>query len=96
MQAAGGISLHLAQARLGVERPVPDEAIAPPTGREIVACARYGITEDVLAGDQSPREAVKNCGMRGGRKCTLLDHAAPANISGIGQRDIGQELSAHR
>ncbi len=44
----------------------------------------------MLAIEQSPSEAVKDGGMRGGRERRFLDHAAPGDVARVDQIDIGE------
>jgi hypothetical protein len=50
----------------------------------------------MLAIEQSPSEAVKDGGMRGGRERRFLDHAAPGDVARVDQIDIGENLPPHR
>ena len=63
MDAARGVGLHLGERGRGIDRAVPNEAVAPAAGSEVVKGAGHRIAEDVLAVEEAPSEAVEDSGM---------------------------------
>src|SRR4029077_6879673 len=96
MDAARGVGLHLREGRSGVDRAIPYEAKPSASGSEVVKRAGHRIAEDMLAIEQSPSEAVKDGGMRGGRERRFLDHAAPTDVASVDEIDVGEHLPPHR
>jgi hypothetical protein len=77
MHAARGVGLHVGECGRGVDRAVPDEAIAPAAGSEVAKGAGHRIAEDVLAVEEAPSEAVEDSGMGRGRE--------PGDAAGVDQ-----------
>ena len=63
MDAAGGVGLHLCERSCGIDRAVPDEAVPPASGSEVVKGAGHRLAEDVLVIEEAPSEAAENGGM---------------------------------
>jgi hypothetical protein len=89
MDAAGGVGLHLYERGCGIHRAVPDEAVPPASGSEVVKGAGHRIAEDVFVIEEAPREAVEDGGMCGGRERRFLDRAAPGDVAGVDQINLG-------
>src|SRR5580698_8934216 len=96
MDAALGVRLHLGERRSRLDRAIPYEAEPPASRSGIVKRAGHRIAKDMLAIEQSPSEAVKDGGMRGGRERRFLDHAAPTDVASVDEIDVGEHLSPHR
>ena len=95
MDAARSVGLHLSERR-SVDRAVPDEAVAAPSGSKVVKRAGRRIAEDVFAIEEAPSEAVKDGAMRGRRERRFLDHAAPGDVASVDEINIGEHLPPHR
>ena len=96
VDVAGGVGLHLGERGRGVDGAVPDEAVTPAPGGEVVKSAGRRITKDVLAIEEAPSEAVEDSSMGGWRERCFLNHSAPADVAGIDQIDLGEHLPARR
>ena len=83
MDAARGVGLHLCERGGGIDRAVPDEAVTSAARSQIVEGAGHRITEDVLAIQETPSEAMEDSGMCGGPERGFLNRTAPGDVAGV-------------